>query len=542
LVFVFYLTYLHRELRRRLGRTVLTVLGLAVGVSLVVLVSALSTGLDRAQHKILNPLAKVGTDLVVSRPVDVPLAGAGANAAVVGGVNDSEVDSLVDENQSLFQTDFSKLGKPGATFERELFLPATQLTFPDSEVTKISKLDGVDEVAGALTLLAVHQKGKVPEIEATVQTGGQKITQTQDIPAPSQAEWQAISNCIQQSGGGPGCLPARFRRLSSVFTTPREVIKQVLNPPQTDLATEPYTAAGVDAARPGLGLITPAQIVTGRFLDKGAADQVVLGEGYAHRKAYEVGGKLVLDAKTYSIVGLARPPLGGTSADVYLPLSELQKISNRTARVNTLLVRANDAADVPALTKSIQRAFPGASVTSAKDLANSITGSLVSAGTLANRLGVALGALAVFAAVLIAVLLTLSSVAKRVRELGTLAALGWSRGLIIRQVLAESFAQGALGGILGAILGTIGAFALTSAGISLHAAASTQAGPLSSSFGLGKVLSDKASEAILLTAPLKPTVLIAAVLLAVIGGLVAGGAGALRAARLRPADALRELG
>ncbi|MEY2473356.1 MAG: putative transport system permease protein [Actinomycetota bacterium] len=496
---MFYLTYLHRELRRRLGRTVLTVLGLAVGVALVVLVSALSSGLNRAQHKILNPLAKVGTDLVVSHPVDVPLAGAGGNAAVVGNTNPNEVDSLVDENQSLFQTDFSKLGKAGQTFERDMFLPATQLTFPDTEVGKIAKLDGVDQVAGALTLLAVHQKGKVPEITVTVPAGAALIT-------------------------------------------PGEVIKKVLNPPQTDLATEPYTAAGVDAARPGLGLITPAQIVTGKFLDKNATDQVVLGEGYARRKGYAVGAKLVVGGTTYSIVGFARPPLGGTSADVYLPLSELQRISSRAGRVNTLLVRADNAADVPALTKAIQRTFPGASVTSAKDLANSITGSLVSAGTLANRLGVALGALAVFAAVLIAILLTLSSVAKRVRELGTLAALGWSRRLIVRQVLAESFAQGALGGIIGAALGTLAAFALTSANISLHAAASSQAGPLTSGFGLGKVLSDKASEAILLTAPLKPTVLLAAIALAIGGGLVAGGAGALRAARLRPADALRELG
>src|SRR4029078_9061818 len=95
------------------------------------------------------------------------------NASVCGAVNDSDVDSLIDENQSLFQTDFSKLGKPGSTFERELFLPATQLTVPDAEVAKIAKLAGVDDVAGALTLLAVHQKGKVPEITSTVETGGQ---------------------------------------------------------------------------------------------------------------------------------------------------------------------------------------------------------------------------------------------------------------------------------------------------------------------------------------------------------------------------------
>lgn len=539
---MFYLTYLHRELRRRMGRTVLTVLGLAVGVSLVVTVSALSSGLDKAQGRILDPLAKVGTDLVISRPVDVPLAGSGASASVVGGLPDTEVDSLVDENQSLFQTDFSKLGKPGETFERELFLPATQLTFPDSEIAKIAKLDGVDEVAGALSLLAVHQKGKVPVIEASFETGGQTQSVTQNIPAPSQAEWDAIGRCIQQSGGGPGCLPARFKRVASVFTTPREVIKQVLNPPQTDLATEPYTAAGVDTSRPDLGLITAAQITEGRFFGSDAAKQVVLGEGYAKRKSLKVGGELNLDGKPYEIVGLARPPLGGQSADVYMALTELQRLASRDGRVNTLLVRADKASDVAALTRSIQRSFPGASVTSAKDLANSISGSLVSAGTLANRLGVALGALAIFAAVLIAVLLTLSSVTKRVRELGTLSALGWSRGLIIRQVLAESFTQGALGGLLGAALGVIAAFGVTSASITLSAAAESQAGPLSSSFGLGRVLSDSASETILLTAPLKPGVLLLGIGLAIGGGLVAGAAGAMRASRLRPADALRELG
>ena len=210
--------------------------------------------------------------------------------------------------------------------------------------------------------------------------------------------------------------------------------------------------------------------------------------------------------------------------------------------MNTLLVRADDAASVPALTKSIQRAFPNASVTSAKDLANSISGSLVSAGTLANRLGFALGALAILAAVLIAVLLTLSSVTKRVRELGTLSALGWSRALIIRQVVVESITTGALGGFIGAALGALAAFVVTSSSVTLQAAADSQAGPLTSSFGLGKVLSDKASEKILLTAPLRPGILLLGIALAIGGGLVAGGAGALRASRLRPADALRELG
>ena len=50
----------------------------------------------------------------------------------------------------------------------------------------------------------------------------------------------------------------------------------------------------------------------------------------------------------------------------------------------------------------------------------------------------------------IASLLTLSSVTKRTRELGTLKAIGWKRSRVVRQIAGESLAQGALGGVAGA--------------------------------------------------------------------------------------------
>ena len=48
---VFYLRYLRAELLRRRGRTILTMLGLAVGVGLVIAISSLSKGLDEAQAR-----------------------------------------------------------------------------------------------------------------------------------------------------------------------------------------------------------------------------------------------------------------------------------------------------------------------------------------------------------------------------------------------------------------------------------------------------------------------------------------------------------
>src|SRR5436309_15572463 len=78
---MFSVAYMFSELRRRKGRTFLTALGLAVGVGLVVTVTALSTGLDRAQAKVLKPLTGVGTDMTVSRPIVVSSsAGSGPGA------------------------------------------------------------------------------------------------------------------------------------------------------------------------------------------------------------------------------------------------------------------------------------------------------------------------------------------------------------------------------------------------------------------------------------------------------------------------------
>src|SRR5207344_1195240 len=87
---MFYVTYMFAELRRRLGRTILTALGLGIGVGLVVTVTALSNGLDEAQAKILEPRTGVGTDMSVSRPIEFSDSGNGP----FGGLSDNEREQL----------------------------------------------------------------------------------------------------------------------------------------------------------------------------------------------------------------------------------------------------------------------------------------------------------------------------------------------------------------------------------------------------------------------------------------------------------------
>jgi putative ABC transport system permease protein len=554
---VFYLRYLRAELLRRRGRTIVTVLGLALGIGLVITIAGLSTGLDKAQKKTLDPLSGIGTDLTVTRKAAQNQGGG------FGGFGGATRD-VVEANQSVI-TDLSKLGKPGTHFVHDFFLPGTQLTFPQAQAKQIAALDGVAAVSSGLTLQAVHQEGKVPTIVAKIKTGGNRFTLNRPIAPPTPAEQQQIQACVaklrasaptqsgggSQGGGGLGggrsrggfgtfdrsafakCLPARMRRFRTTFTTPTQTLRQVLNPPQTDITSRSYTIGGVDTTHPSMGLVTAAQVTKGRYLRAG--NEALVSQTYAAREGLRVGSKLPLNGTSFTIVGLVDPPLGGQGSDVYLPLAKLQALSGEKNLVNVVLVRATDGASVASVQKEIANTYSQADVASAKQVAGTITGSLVDASNLAHNLGLVLAIVAAAAAFLVAALLTLSSVGKRVRELGTLKALGWTQGKVVRQVAGESLAQGLLGGVAGIVLGLLVLAAINAFGPTLSASSTSGGGDL---LGVTEV-ARTTSHAISLSAPIGIAMLGLGLGLALLGGLLAGSAGALRAARLRPADALR---
>ena len=206
---MFYLRYIGSELARRKGRTILTVLGLAVGVALVIVISSLTRGLDDAQSKALSPLTSIGTDLTVTREAETDSAiGGGGGPATGGGPGDGGGRDVVDSNRSVL-TDLSKLGKPGQHFVHDFFLPGTQLTFDESQAKQIAALGGVSSVATGLTLLATHQEGVVPKIVAKVQTGGDTFDIQRQIKPPTAAELAQVQQCITKAGGSFGVSPGQ---------------------------------------------------------------------------------------------------------------------------------------------------------------------------------------------------------------------------------------------------------------------------------------------------------------------------------------------
>jgi hypothetical protein len=155
------LNYMFSELRRRRGRTLLTALGLAIGVGLVITVSALSAGLDDAQATVLKPLTGIGTDMSVTRPLKISNSSGGFR-----GLSATERKELQQENGG-GRLDFTKL-KPGSHFSQYVFNSTSQLSFPATKVSTIRSLANVQGAVGGLTLNAAHITGTVP-----TQTQGQ---------------------------------------------------------------------------------------------------------------------------------------------------------------------------------------------------------------------------------------------------------------------------------------------------------------------------------------------------------------------------------
>ena len=612
---MFSLGYAWNELRRRWGRTLVTAFGLAAGVGLVMGIIGVSQGLSDAQNSVLSPLGSVGTDIIVTRTVapttsqttttttlpsfrgggsfptggTFPAGGGGGGgffARGIGGFNSTDstqAATLLNNNSSII-TDLAKLGKPGAQFTHDFFVPGTLITFPSVAINDVAKIPGVSTAVGALSLSALHESGTVPKITDTVKTGGQTISTTVKPPTLTAAQTAAERTCIQKilskafgstggtapsfptggrtgtgTGSGSGfrnfiggftanpaieaCMTPAQKAYEQNVTVPEQTITRILNPPTTNTATSSYSVAGVDPTNETTGLITKAQLVSGTWFTSNPSDEVLVYTEYATTKGLKVGGTLTINAKSYKIVGLVSPTLTGNVADIYFPLSTMQALASAPGYVNEVLVSVKSASEVAAVTKAIKAELPGATVLTSKTLADSVSGSLNNAHKLANDLGGVLAIVVLLAAFLIAGLLTLSSVAKRVREIGSLRAIGWSRGQVVRQVIAETVGIGLVGGLIGVAIGAGVCAVIAAVGPGLSVTSTGLAvGASTLSNMVGQSTTGTVTSIVHLTAPIHFTTILIAFAGALVGGLIAGVIGGWRAARLAPASALRDLG
>ena len=113
------LGYAWSELRRRWSRTVVTAIGLAAGVGLVMGIVGVSDGLTQAQNKVLSPLSSVGTDIIVTRTVGATSSTGSAWAATTttapSGGGGSGVAAAASEAEAGVEAPAGAASSPAAT-------------------------------------------------------------------------------------------------------------------------------------------------------------------------------------------------------------------------------------------------------------------------------------------------------------------------------------------------------------------------------------------------------------------------------------------
>ena len=476
-------TYLLREISNRRRQTAIIAIGLALAIGLVIVVNGVAAGVRDAQSSILASIYGVGTDVTVSQEPVAPEEGEGGPR---------------------FQFDAGA----GATTDGTTAISQTRLMpgfgSPTFEATALNAVAAVDNVAAATATLDLTNSSFSGE-----------------LPDFSQGPIRQQSGDAPTDGGADGAGGSAF-------------------------SVDSFSVTGIDVAGAAVGPITATTLEEGRGFDAPDAgtNVAVLDSAYATSAELAVGDTISIADTDFEIIGIVSSTSSDatTAANSYIPLDVAQTLADLEGQVSTIYVQAESSSDIAQIQADIQSALPDAKVSSQADLASNVSGSLTTASDLVSNLGTWLSVIVLAAAFLIAILFTISGVSRRTREFGTLKAIGWSNARIVRQVAGESLVQGLIGGALGILVGLGGLAVINAIAPTLNASASV-APAAQGVFGPGgpREAAEPTMTQIALQAPLTLSIVLIAVGLAILGGLLAGAIGGWRAARLRPAEALRSV-
>lgn len=484
-----FFTYLRRELRRRRKAALVVASGLGLGIALVIIVSSVSSGMSKAQDKVLESLYGLGTDMTVTKAAAAPGSGA---------------------ERPKFEFDAKENGDDSTQSTDRVMVQGFQ-TLAASTVDKVGEQDGVADAVGGLSMTVMKVDGQFKRGEFK-QDGG-------------------TSQGGRGGFGGGGQPQGEVKGGGASFDV------------------NSYTVYGTDVTKQDLGPLTSSKITAGRTFKSTETNGkvAVVDAAYAKEKKLTVGKTVTVHGTKFTIVGVSAADSGDASANLYLPLQQAQTLADAKDKVTTVYVKAADSQQIDGVKTTIQKNITGTTVTTSADLADTVSGSLSTASDLASSVGKWLSVAVLIAAFLVAGLLTSSAVSRRVREFGTLKALGWKSGRVTRQVVGEALVNGLMGGVLGIAVGLAGAYAVTAVSPTLTAQLGSSGGGgggmrggMMGGGGPGRQSAAKSLD-IALTAPVSLSIILIAVALAVAGGLIAGAFGGWRASRLRPADALRRV-
>lgn len=181
-----------------------------------------------------------------------------------------------------------------------------------------------------------------------------------------------------------------------------------------------------------------APLAAGR-LPRPGARELLLGDVLAESLGLGVGARLELFEEPFEVVGITRFATAMNRGLGILPLDVLQAAALRPGQVTAFSVGAAEGADQAALRAAIAAALP-VTVSDTRELleGDRNIGILRAVSRAIYAVALVMGGLSLFSTLLM-------SVQERTREIGMIAAMGWSDGRIIGLIALEGLILGCAG-------------------------------------------------------------------------------------------------
>ena len=199
----------------------------------------------------------------------------------------------------------------------------------------------------------------------------------------------------------------------------------------------------------GIKMRDDLKLQDGRWFQAGQRE-VVVGKSIAKRyPGAHMGNKLRFGRGEWEVVGVMDGGQSAVNSEIFGDLNQISSDFNRADGISSVLLRATDAATVPALINSLNddRRL-GVLAQTEKSYYEAQTNS----GALLQYLGVFISIIMAVGSSFAAMNTMYAAVARRATEIGTLSVLGFSKNSIMLSFLMESLLLSGLGGLVGCLL------------------------------------------------------------------------------------------
>ncbi len=234
----------------------------------------------------------------------------------------------------------------------------------------------------------------------------------------------------------------------------------------------------------GYSNMMPVNIVEGRNLQEGDDKVVVIGKDLKDYFNAGVGDKISIEGTAFTVVGIYSSDLGNEGGSdiviggqnggpgggsitiaredkqVYMSLAAAQTLLDMQGAVSQLTVYASNSSAVDDVIATIQSAYPDLSAFALKDMQGQFGSSIEqqqqkiidsTEGNLSSieSLGLEITIISAIVGILLIFGLMFYTVRERIKEIGTLKAIGFSNGDVMKQFMYEGMYVGLIGGVVG---------------------------------------------------------------------------------------------